>query len=70
MDKKADVLVIGGARPVRPPRCACLPGYRPLIVERECFPRYHIGESMDRRVRCDRTRARPRAPHGRGWGTR
>jgi len=45
--KKADVLVIGGGPSGATAAMRLLArGLRPLIVERERFPRYHIGESM------------------------
>jgi flavin-dependent dehydrogenase len=45
--KKADVLVIGGGPAGATAAMRLLAkGLRPLIVERERFPRYHIGESM------------------------
>lgn len=45
--KKADVLVIGGGPAGATASLRLLArGLRPLIVERERFPRYHIGESM------------------------
>ncbi len=44
---KADVLVIGGGPAGSTAALRLLErGIRPLIVERESFPRYHIGESM------------------------
>jgi flavin-dependent dehydrogenase len=44
---KTDVLILGGG-PAGATSAMCLAreGIRPVIVERESFPRYHIGESM------------------------
>lgn len=44
---RTDVLIIGGG-PAGTTSALCLAaqGIRPIIVEREPFPRYHIGESM------------------------
>ena len=47
VSKKAEVLVIGGGPAGATAALRLLEkGIRPLIVERELFPRYHIGESM------------------------
>ena len=47
MDKQADALIIGGGPAGATAALRLLArGIRPLIVERERFPRYHIGESM------------------------
>ena len=46
-DKQLDAIIIGG-RPAGSAAAAILAenGHRVLVLEREKFPRYHIGESL------------------------
>ena len=47
LDAKTDALVLGGGPAGSTTAMRLLQqGIQPLIVEREVFPRYHIGESM------------------------
>src|SRR5688572_31191265 len=47
LSKKAEVLVLGGGPAGATAAIRLLAkGLRPLIVESQVFPRYHIGESM------------------------